>query len=72
MSGVILMPIAVKERNALAVPIRHTQSIKAIRHQLQKKTGRHPKAGRRLRKNFLKLLHRYILRNRPVVCSDGS
>ncbi|WP_415906974.1 transposase [Neisseria weixii] len=53
----------------------HTAIHKALKRygiSCKKKTGRHPKAGRRLRKNFLKLLHRYILRNRPVVCSDGS
>ncbi|WP_226883510.1 IS630 family transposase [Neisseria yangbaofengii] len=43
-----------------------------MQHQLQKKTNRHPKANRGLRKNFLKLLHRYIRRNRPVVYLDES
>ncbi|MFC5920599.1 IS630 transposase-related protein [Neisseria weixii] len=53
----------------------HTAIHKALKRygiSCKKKTNRHPKAGRRLRKNFLKLLHRYIRRNRPVVCSDGS
>ena len=53
-------------------PYRHTQSIEAIQHLLQKKTNRHPKANGGLRKNFLKLLHRYIRRNRPVVYLDES